>query len=150
MDHFKRFLFCLLLLSSSDSWAQDCKCLSMNIIKGEPGSEDQDQVRVRIKNSCIVRRWFYTPAFWIRIVEDDGTTAKTSVLHKLHTDQPEFILFRWKEEKVLTFKPGMSIKDKQFEISYENTDHVYPSRLFGSKTYLCSGEMSNKEQETAK
>lgn len=114
----------------------------MNIMKGESTSEYGDQVKIRIKNNCIVRRWFYTPAFWIRIVEDDGTATKTSVLHKLHTNQPEFILFKWKEEKILTFE-SKHARGKKFEISYENLDHIYPSRLFGSKTYVCSKEMKD-------
>ncbi|RYD54516.1 MAG: hypothetical protein EOP56_19050 [Sphingobacteriales bacterium] len=137
MTHFKRIFFFAALLTSSSLRAQDCKCLTMSIVRDSAASVNKKQVQVLVKNNCNIRRWLYTPAFWIRKTEPGGG-AKTSVIHRLHSNNlPEFLLFKWKEEKVLTFDTDAAVNDK-VEISYENTDHIYPSRLLGSKTYTCS------------
>jgi hypothetical protein len=144
MTYVKTLLFLILVCFTYDVQGQDCKCLQMNIVKNDSSAlTHEGQIKVRIKNNCNVRRWFYTPGFWIRLIAEEGS-ARTSVIHKLHADLPEFILFKWKEEKTLTFHTDVNHSGEKIKITYENTDHIYPSRLFGSKTYVCTMELDDK------
>lgn len=141
MNYYKVLLFSLLVFSYSSLRAQNCSCLVLETIK-DTVYNNNTHITVRVKNNCMRRVWFYTTGFWINAEQEQGATH-TSHIHKLRTDLPEFIQFRWKEEKLLHFTTENEHTGK-INISYENKEHIYPSRLFGAKTYLCETDVETK------
>lgn len=85
--------------------------------------------------------WFYTAGFWARQISESGS-AETSVLKKMtHKALPEYLQFKWKEEKKLVYFTNIEGGTDKLKISYSNTEHKYPSRFLGAATFMCDKQV---------
>ena len=137
----------LLLLTffglATGAFAQDCRCL---VIDKPTVNKRENIVVFKIKNNCNRRIWFYTKGFWLTISEASDSSVQSRKLYKLAYVGPDFQLFRWKEEKQLTFHTDkIQSTSQRVHLSYSNTSHSQAKRFFGSATYLCEVDFPDVE-----
>jgi hypothetical protein len=139
--------FGILLLTilgiTQEVFAQDCRCL---VINKPTVNKKESTVVFKIKNNCNRRIWFYTKGFWLTVSDASDSSVQSRKLYKLAYEGSDFHLFKWKEEKQLTFHTDkIQSTSQRVHLSYSNTTYSQPKRLFGSATYLCEVDFPDVE-----
>ncbi|WP_276131959.1 hypothetical protein [Polluticoccus soli] len=135
MRFIKRLIYILALFTPRLVTAQeDCRCIEISLksVQKETGS-----VTFHVKNTCMRRIWFSTKGFWVSMSDRTHTSTETK-LQKLTNTDKHFVLFRWNDEKDMTFhNDNLKNNYDKTHFSYSNTTDPQPKSLFGTRTYLC-------------